>query len=301
MEREGEAESKMAATVNNTHSLSVLKPLVKGCLTGCYHTFFVHCNRSIFLHLHHFVHRHSGDSRRLPPLPDLRMAAARSTRMSFISGVTHTPLSLGLFEIFRNKLGITNHGRPLSLYQEACCGLASGSIAALFVQPLHLASKQIPAESYTLTNLFAKFHHIVTHEGPLTFWRGSALSVISLTTANMGMLTSYKRSRDYLLESRGLSKWKAELSASIISGFSAAACSYPWMYVQGIKIAVQNRHAAGDKHAYRKIPLFLARILTPNNGIKFYVSFLSHFRRWAAFCMLQWWIYERIHFGDDST
>ncbi|GER50728.1 mitochondrial substrate carrier family protein [Striga asiatica] len=291
----------MAATINNTHSLSVLKPLIKGCLTGCCYALLFHCNRSIFLHLHNFVHSPSGDSRR-PPLPDLRMATARvSSSLSTQLLLIFLLRPVSECRILSNKLGSTNHGRSLSLYQEACCGLASSSIAAFFLQPFLLAHARIPTESYTLTNLFAKLHHMVRHEGPLTFWRGSALSVIMLTTANMGMLTSYKRSRDYLLESRGLSKWKAELSASIISGFSAAACSYPWIYVGGIKHVVQKKYAAGDKHAYRMIPLLLARILTPNNGLKFYVHFLSHFRHLAGFCMLQWWIYERIHFEDESV
>ncbi|KAL6567136.1 hypothetical protein OROMI_015540 [Orobanche minor] len=87
--------------------------------------------------------------------------------------------------------------------------------------------------------------------------------------------------------------------ASIISGFSAAACSHPCIYLKEIKDAVMKKYLAGEKHAYRNVPLYVARILTPHGGCKFYVGFLNRFRHWIGFCMIQWWIYEKIRFEEE--
>ncbi|KAL6511139.1 hypothetical protein OROGR_022263 [Orobanche gracilis] len=171
MEREGEAEFKKVVMKNNDTYSNIVKPLVKGCLTGEYQALIVYCNRSIKIHPDRSVYSWGGSS--FKQLPDLEMIKTRCKQMlrfDLLCGVTHAPLSLGLFD-----------------------------------------------------------------------------------------------------------------GASIISGFSAAACNHPWIYLKEIKDAVMRKYLAGEKHAYRNIPLYVTRILTPHGGCKFY---------------LQCWIYEKIRFEE---
>lgn len=74
--------------------------------------------------------------------------------------------------------------------------------------------------------------------------------------------------------------------ASIISGFFAAACSHPCRYLKEIKDVVQKQYHGGEMHAYRNIPFYISRILTPHSGFKFYSGFLNSFQHFAAFCMV---------------
>lgn len=110
-----------------------------------------------------------------------------------------------------------NDGRPLSLYQEAGCGLSSGATAALVWQPFKLASTRIPAKSFNYETLFRTVDHVAKHEGIFALWRGSGLYISTQTAANMGMLASYNRSLNYLVDSKGFSKWTAVISKTKIS------------------------------------------------------------------------------------
>ncbi|KAL3654765.1 hypothetical protein CASFOL_000551 [Castilleja foliolosa] len=292
MEREGEAA---AAESKRRSKNTVMNPLLKGCLTGEYHALLTFLNHTFYDYLEQALHQYSQGSCKFHDFNFLA-ANTRMLKQNLICGVTYTPLSLGLFEILSNKVRSTNGGRPLSLYQEACCGLTCGGAGAFVFRPFALASSRITAQkqNYTYTNLFTNLHSIVRGKGVLALWRGSGLYTSSLMTANVGMFVSYNRSRDYLFESRGLSKWDAILSASIISGFFAAACSHPCMYLKLIKDDVVKKYVGGEKQSYRIIPFLVTRVLTPHSGFKFYVGFANHFRRWAAFCLVQWWIYEQI-------
>lgn len=103
---------------------------------------------------------------------------------------------------------------PLTLYQEAWCGFTSGAAAAFVWQPFLMAQNRVGVQNFTYRNWFTTFSHIVRNEGVLTFWRGSGLNMSRHAIVHMGMLASYRPSRDYLIESRGLSDQTAQISKS---------------------------------------------------------------------------------------
>ncbi|KAK4440426.1 hypothetical protein Salat_0377500 [Sesamum alatum] len=233
-------------------------------------------------------------------LHHLKMNNIKRGRLNFVFGATYSPASLGVFEILTKKLKSTNDGRPLSLYQEACCGLTAGAIAAFTWQPFSLASSRIPPHNFSYRTLFCTLHETVKQGGFWALWKCSGFGRGKLMVGSMGMLTSYHRSFNYLVESRGLSEGDAQLSASIISGFIASACCHPFEYLKSIKDVVKMKYNAGEKHAYTVIPLYISKILTPHSGFRFYVSFLKTFSSWAGFCMMQWYIFELVSAAEKK-
>ncbi|KAI3450904.1 hypothetical protein Pfo_007569 [Paulownia fortunei] len=302
---EGEAESIKTDALfswrSNTTYSHILKPLINGCVTGQLHALFKYSNVLIDALVAELVDDPNLNKR----LHDIKMANMKQLRLGLLCGVTYTTASLGAFEILTQKLRTTNHGRPVSLYQEACCGFTSGATAAFVWQPFMFASSRTAAQNFSYRTLFSTVCQIVRDEGVLALWKGSGSYIGTLTAANVGMLASYNRSLNYLMESKGLSKWNAVISASIISGFFAAACSHPCIYLKAVKDTVKKKYHGGEKHAYRHIPLYITRILTPHSGFKFYIGFLNNFQRWAVFCMVQWYIFEHIRtveeYMDHST
>ncbi|KAL8529043.1 hypothetical protein ACS0TY_006491 [Phlomoides rotata] len=264
-----------------------VKPLLNGFLTGELHALLNYGLRSIVLPMA----QSDPDFKKKLPKSVLEIPNITRLKMDVLTGAIHTTAALGLFEILTNKLRNANNGMPLTLYQEAWCGLTSGAAAVFVWQPFLMARNRAGIQSLTYSNWFSTLSHIVRNEGVLTLWRGSGMYMGTQAVAHMGMLASYKPSRDYLIESRGLSDQTAQICASAISGFFSAVCYHPCDYLIQIKAGVQKQYAAGDKNAYRYIPHYASRVL---GSSQFYLGFLKAVHANALFCMIRWGIYERV-------
>lgn len=118
----------------------------------------------------------------------------------FISFLSH------FYSCLTKKVEAANHGIPLTLYQEACCGLISGGIASCISYPLcvTLASIQVdssqrvePKFSLRLAPLYLK----ARNEGLLALWKGSGRYTTRHMFLSMGLLTSYMGVLSYFTES----------------------------------------------------------------------------------------------------
>ncbi|KAM7528645.1 hypothetical protein LguiB_032055 [Lonicera macranthoides] len=146
---------------------------------------------------------------------------------------TYTTARLGSFEVLTRRVEAANGGRPLTLYQEACCGLTSGAIGAYiglpFLAIIHMrtnASKQA-AQQLNYRNVFHEVYQTVTANGVSGILKGTSPAMNVIMALNMGMLASYNRSFSYLHQSLGFSEWRAKLGAGFASGFFASACGLP--------------------------------------------------------------------------
>ncbi|KAG8387374.1 hypothetical protein BUALT_Bualt02G0014700 [Buddleja alternifolia] len=298
MKNSSEAEYLLKRNINTTYS-NTLKPLLNGFLTGQYYALLRYCISFCDARLLQSLNNNN-DPNRNNMLNFFKMANIQVLKKDLLCGATYTTASFGVFEILTNKLRATNNGKPLSLYQEACCGLVSGATAATVWQPLKLASLRNDPQSFSYRNVFGNLYHIVRNEGALALWKGSGLYMGTLMAANMGMLASYNRSLSYLMEKKRLHKSDAQLSASIISGFFYAAFSHPCIYVKVVKDYVQMKCGSPKKDAYMKIPRYISGILTPHSGFDFYTGFVHYFKRSVVFCVVQWWIFETIRSTDQE-
>ncbi|CAN6565321.1 unnamed protein product [Malus baccata var. baccata] len=197
---------------------------------------------------------------------------------------------LGLYEILRNKAIATNKGMPPTLCQEAACGLAVGATGALINFPLysgylgyncHQSTERFPIYRYvfsfvrTMATQRTLFREMWNYVGPFLkrkMW------------LDMGMLASYNPSLDYLRESCGFSEAKAQLGASALSAFFAAACSLPSKH---IRIVRQETGYASS------LDCALA-ILKSRGPLGFFTGLPTCFSRVALPIMTTWFVLERI-------
>lgn len=94
---------------------------------------------------------------------------------------------------------------PLTLYQEACCGLSSGAIAASIGVPWLLAHGRVKAGGNRIS-ILQDLYRKCADEGALAPWKGGRHHANYTILINVGMLTPYNRSFNYFRESLGLSE-----------------------------------------------------------------------------------------------
>lgn len=94
---------------------------------------------------------------------------------------------------------------PLTLYQEACCGLSSGAIAACSSVPMLLAQSRVKAGGNRV-RILQDLYRKCADEGGLALWKGGRHHANAVILMTAGMLTPYKPCFNYFRESHGLSK-----------------------------------------------------------------------------------------------
>ncbi|KAG5517750.1 hypothetical protein RHGRI_038210 [Rhododendron griersonianum] len=79
-----------------------------------------------------------------------------------------------ILRIFTRKIEAGNNRMPLTLYQEACCGLSSGAIAASIGVPWLLAHGRVKAGG-NRTSILQDLYRKCADEGALAPWKGAGL------------------------------------------------------------------------------------------------------------------------------
>ncbi|KAK1365065.1 hypothetical protein POM88_040626 [Heracleum sosnowskyi] len=153
----------------------------------------------------------------------------------------------GSFEIFKQILEAANNGRPLTLYQEASCGMAAGAVGSIFGCPISLACHRIEANANLMSvrhsylrNLLLDLCRTTKDNGFLAIYRGGAPYTAFAIGYSTGMFASYGPSVSYFKESWGLNSSSSQHRAAIVSGLFASACSLPFKNLAYAIKAVQE-------------------------------------------------------------
>jgi len=133
-----------------------------------------------------------------------------------------------------NKAVAANEGKPLPLHQKALCGLTAGAIGACVGSPADLALIRMQADATlpaaqrrNYKNAIHALYKIITDEGILALWKGAGPTVVRAMALNMGMLTSYEQSVEYLRDSLRFGEFVAVIGNT--------ACPFVFQWVFGHK------------------------------------------------------------------
>lgn len=176
----------------------------------------------------------------------------------------------------------------LALYQEAACGLTAGAAEAYFSFPFVYAclpsvdpTNLSLAQRAKYRNIFHALYSMTANKKISALWTNAGPYLKTRMGTNAGMLTSYNPSLCYLRDSCGLSETRAQLGASAVSAFFAAACSVP----------VKNVLAHGESGSYLDCAL---KILKSRGPLAFFTGFSRQFALVGPPIMILWFAYENI-------
>ncbi|MCD9644946.1 hypothetical protein HAX54_033492 [Datura stramonium] len=218
----------------------------------------------------------------------------------FHGGVNNATL-FGSYELLTRKVEALNKGSPLTLYQEAGCGLASGAIQACICHPLvgpagagisHAATDKY----YYFRHIFSTITQVVRNEGVLALWKGTSPAIPAAIASNTGMLISYDRCRIYLKETYGLREGDACLGAGIFSGLCSGACYLPISYAAGIVGYIQSPRVKSP----RSFLFYALKVLKPGGGSNFYSRLARHAIFRSPNVMIMWVTLEAIRDAEES-
>ncbi|XP_060197363.1 mitochondrial dicarboxylate/tricarboxylate transporter DTC-like [Lycium barbarum] len=224
-------------------------------------------------------------------------------RMPFIlfQGGLNMGTLFGSYELLTRKVEALNGGSPLTLYQEAGCGLASGAIRACIWHPLFGPvgagiAQAATDKYYYFRHIFNTITQVVRNEGVLALWKGVRLHA-PVIASHTGMLVSYDRCRIYLKETYGLREEDARLGAGIFSGLCSAACYIPVSYAAGIIGYIQKSTRVESPRSF----LFYAlKVLKPGGGSNFYSRLVNHALYNSPSVMIMWVFLEAIRDAEES-
>ncbi|KAA8549675.1 hypothetical protein F0562_001307 [Nyssa sinensis] len=214
----------------------------------------------------------------------------QSIPLRLLAKATYATAQFGSFESLTKKAEAAGDGMLLTLYQEACCGLASGAILACIGIPINSALACLRADvtvpvAQPLRSVFRIIYQKVSNEGVLALWKGGGCYANALMAYNMGMLASYNRSSNYFKESLDFGEDRARLGAGAVSGFFASACSLPFMNVDAIMRSLQR-----DANIVLKL----------GGPFKFYTGIAKFFAKNTPSIMVTWIFLEEIQKIEES-
>jgi len=203
---------------------------------------------------------------------------------------TYTTTRMGIFNNLNTRLQEMNKGNEnggkVPIWQNAVAGQVAGGIGAVVGNPADLSLIRMQADG-TLPpekrrgykNVGDAFVRIVREEGFGGLFKGCGPTVVRAMALNMGMFASNEFAKD-AVESMGMAKGTTgnNLTAALVSGFFASACSLPFDYVKTqiqkmqplpdgtmpykglVDCAVQTVRQHGPLRFYKGFPTFYVRI-----------------------------------------
>lgn len=199
---------------------------------------------------------------------------------------TYTTARLGIFQVINAEAIKMNEGKPLPLYQKALCGLTAGGLGALVGTPADLTlirmqadSTLPPAERRNYKGVGDAFVRIVGEDGVAGLFRGAGPTIVRAMSLNMGMFAANEQAKEMLKEHTSLRGLSMTVTASMIAGFFASACSLPFDFVK-TRIQKMKPDAAG-KMPYNGFADCFLKTLTTEGPLKFYTGFPTYYIRIA--------------------
>ncbi|SBT32118.1 dicarboxylate/tricarboxylate carrier, putative [Plasmodium ovale wallikeri] len=203
--------------------------------------------------------------------------------------VVYTTGRLGLFRTFSDM--VKKEGEPLPFYKKCFCALAAGGLGAFLGNPADLSLIRLQADNTlpkelkrNYTGIFNAIYRISKEEGVLSLWKGSVPTIARAMSLNLGMLSTYDQSKEYLEKYLGVGM-KTNLVASVISGFFAVTLSLPFDFV---KTCMQKMKVdpVTKKMPYKNM-LDCSYKLYKKGGISiFYSSYATYYVRIAPHAMI---------------
>ncbi|CRG93465.1 dicarboxylate/tricarboxylate carrier, putative [Plasmodium gallinaceum] len=203
--------------------------------------------------------------------------------------IVYTTARLGLFRTFSDM--VKKEGEPLPFYKKCFCALAAGGLGAFIGNPADLSLIRLQADNTlpkelkrNYTGVFNALYRISKEEGILSLWKGSVPTIARAMSLNLGMLSTYDQSKEYLEKHLG-SGMKTNLVASVISGFFAVTLSLPFDFV---KTCMQKMKVdpVTKKMPYKNM-LDCAYKMYKKGGISiFYSSYTTYYVRIAPHAMI---------------
>lgn len=151
--------------------------------------------------------------------------------------VVYTTARLGLFRTFSDMVKSENE-TTLPFYKKCFCALAAGGLGAFMGNPADLSLIRLQADNTlpkelkrNYTGIFNALYRISKEEGICALWKGSVPTIARAMSLNLGMLSTYDQSKEYLEKYCGVGM-KTNLIASVISGFFAVTFSLPFDFVK---------------------------------------------------------------------
>ncbi|EUD67065.1 hypothetical protein C922_02649 [Plasmodium inui San Antonio 1] len=203
--------------------------------------------------------------------------------------IVYTTGRLGLFRTFSDM--VKKEGEPLPFYKKCFCALAAGGLGALMGNPADLSLIRLQADNTlpkelkrNYTGVFNAMYRISKEEGILALWKGSVPTIARAMSLNLGMLSTYDQSKEYLEKYLGVGM-KTNLLASVVSGFFAVTLSLPFDFV---KTCMQKMKVdpVTKKMPYKNM-LDCSLQLYKKGGISiFYASYSTYYVRIAPHAMI---------------
>jgi solute carrier family 25 oxoglutarate transporter 11 len=171
---------------------------------------------------------------------------------------------IGLHRSISDKLVEMNEGKPVNFIMKTLSGMASGAIAVCFGTPFDVALVRMQADSMKpaaeqkhYKNVFDALVRIVREEGALKLYSGLAPNILRGMSMNVGMLACYDQAKELVSSALSVpaTSMNAQLGASVIAGFTAAAFSLPFDMVKS-RLQDKNRYkgvADTFTQIYRKV------------------------------------------------
>ncbi|SPJ09958.1 dicarboxylate/tricarboxylate carrier [Plasmodium sp. DRC-Itaito] len=203
--------------------------------------------------------------------------------------VIYTTGRLGLFRTFSDM--VKKEGEPLPFYKKCFCALAAGGLGAFIGNPADLSLIRLQADNTlpkelkrNYTGVFNALYRISKEEGLFALWKGSVPTIARAMSLNLGMLSTYDQSKEFLQKYLGVGM-KTNMVASVISGFFAVTLSLPFDFV---KTCMQKMKAdpVTKKMPYKNM-LDCSIQLYKKGGISiFYSSYATYYVRIAPHAMI---------------
>ncbi|GFT62406.1 mitochondrial uncoupling protein 4 [Trichonephila clavipes] len=206
------------------------------------------------------------------------------------------------YEVFREKLLKTKtNGSPV-LWKSVLCGSASGALGQFLASPTDLVKVQMQMEGRRrleghpprVKSTWHAFQKIVAESGIRGLWKGWVPNVQRAALVNMGDLTTYEKSKHFILTNSNLKdNWLTHMLASSCSGLIAATLGTPADVVK-TRIMNQPTDNTGRGLFYKSSIDCLVKTVQEEGFMALYKGFVPIWTRMAPWSITFWVTYEEL-------
>jgi len=203
------------------------------------------------------------------------------------------------YKLLRDNVFTPNSNNHLPLWKSALCGICAGSFSQVLANPADVVKVQLQMEGKRrLLNLPPRVHgithafvSIVQTSGIRGLWKGSVPNAYRAAFVNLGDLTAYDSSKQFILRNTDLKDGTfVHLMSSLCAGFTAASLGTP---ADTIKTRIMNQPVRKDgNQLYHGMIDCLAKTVKNEGIFALYKGFFPNWLRMAPWSVTFWLCYE---------
>ncbi|GFT01493.1 mitochondrial uncoupling protein 4 [Nephila pilipes] len=206
------------------------------------------------------------------------------------------------YEVFREKLLKTKTNNSPVLWKSILCGSASGALGQFLASPTDLVKVQMQMEGRRrleghpprVKSTWHAFQKIIAESGIRGLWKGWVPNVQRAALVNMGDLTTYEKSKHFILTNSNLKdNWLTHMLASSCSGLIAATLGTPADVVK-TRIMNQPTDSTGKGLFYKSSIDCLIKTVQEEGFMALYKGFVPIWTRMAPWSITFWVTYEEL-------